>query len=284
MQVHGRERWFLMLHYMDPHDPYFPHPADGTGYARIENPRPKLADAARLKALYAGEVSYWDDAFGELMDYMEAEDMLDNTAIVVTSDHGEEFGEHGGFWHGTKLYDEQIRVPLIIRYPRADKDDARRTRDQVRLLDVAPTLADLAGARHGSRWQGFSMRREYALRQPKDRLALAQADFEGQVSSAIRSPDWKYIRNDRSTGERLPRAGEELFFLRTDAGEVRNLATDNSARWAIEKWRGDLSVIEAAGCAIAVERQTRDDLTEEDCAALRALGYVDSVDQRCAPR
>ena len=286
LRVHGRERWFLMLHYMDPHDPYFPHPADDTGFARIEHPRPRLADAAKMRELYAGEVRHWDQAFGKLISYMRENDLLENTTVVVTSDHGEEFGEHGGFWHGSSLYDEQIRVPLIIRYPRADKDDGRRTRDQVRLLDVAPTLADLAGAPHGKGWQGFSLRREYALRQPKDRLALSQADFEGQVSSSIRSPDWKYIRNDRSAGWGAPSPGEEMYFLRTDTGEKKNLADDSSARWAIDKWRGDLAVIESAGCSDEVARRALDaeEFSEEDCAALRALGYVDASDGRCAPR
>jgi len=285
LQVHGGERWFLMLQYMDPHDPYFPHPADGTGYARIDHPRPKLSEASKLRRLYAGEVSHWDDGFGRLMDYLEERDLLDNTAVIVTSDHGEEFGEHGGFWHGTRLYEEQVHVPLVIRYPRADTDDARRIRDQVRLLDMAPTIADLAGADHGKGWQGFSLRREYALRQPKDRLALSQADFEGQVSSSIRSPDWKYIRNDRAGRGAAPRPGEELYFLRTDPGESKSLADDNSAGWAIEKWRGDLAVLEAAGCARAASREVQDNqLTREDCVALRALGYLDGAGGRCPPR
>jgi len=285
LQVHGRERWFLMLHYMDTHDPYFPHPADGTGYARIEHPRPSLSEAGALKRLYAGEVSYWDDGFGRLMDYLEERDLLENTAVVVTSDHGEEFGEHGGFWHGTRLYEEQVHVPLVIRYPRADNDDARRIRDQVRLLDMAPTIADLAGADHGKDWQGFSLRREYALRQTKDRLSLAQANFEGEISSAIRSPDWKYIRNDRTGRSTAPRPGEELYFLRTDSEEKKSLAVDSSAGWAIEKWRGDLAVLEAASCARPASRETQDhELTSEDCAALRALGYLDGAGGRCPRR
>ncbi len=285
LKVHGRERWFLMLHYMDPHDPYFPHPADGSGYDRIQHPQPRLEDQALMRELYAGEVRHFDRAFERLLAYLEEQELLDSTTIVLTSDHGEEFGEHGGFWHGSRLYDEQVRVPLIIRYPRADEDDGRRTRDQVRLLDVAPTLADLAGAPHGHGWQGFSLRREYALRQPKDRLALSQADFEGSVASSIRSPDWKYIRNDRISGPRLPTAGEEMYFLPTDSGEHKSLIDDGSARWAIERWRGDLAVIEAANCAEAAERWSRDSeaFTEEDCAALRALGYVDARDPRCAP-
>ena len=77
-----------------------------------------------------------------------------------------------------------------------------------------------------------------------------------------------------------------MYFLRTDTGEKKNLADDSSARWAIDKWRGDLAVIESAGCSDEVARRALDaeEFSEEDCAALRALGYVDASDGRCAPR
>lgn len=76
-----------------------------------------------------------------------------------------------------------------------------------------------------------------------------------------------------------------MYFLRTDGAEQNNLASDNSARWAIDKWRGDLAIMEAAGCSEELKRRTRasEEFSKEDCAALRALGYVDATDGRCAP-
>ncbi|HEY8429840.1 MAG TPA: sulfatase-like hydrolase/transferase, partial [Sandaracinaceae bacterium] len=103
-----RERrgpFFLFVGYMDPHDPYFPHPYDGTGYARAAHQRPDPSEAPRLRELYDGEISYWDEHFGRLMDELRRRGLYDDMMIVVTSDHGEEFAEHGGFWHGTTLYD-----------------------------------------------------------------------------------------------------------------------------------------------------------------------------------
>ena len=279
LRAHGQDRWFLMVQYMDPHDPYFPHPHDGSAYARVENPHPSLEEAEALAALYAGEVSYWDVHFGLLLDWLDEQGLAENTVVVVTSDHGEEFGEHGGFWHGTKLYEESIHVPLVLR---SGAQEGQRVKDPVRLMDVAPTLADLAGADHGPGWQGWSLERGYALRAPKDRLVLAQVDFEGWVGSSVRDRDWKLIdhRDAPPSADRPP--GEELYFLRTDPGEQRDLAPDPSASWSLDERRADLRRVEAATCDGGVDRVTRDpsQLAPDECEALKALGYLDAA-TRC---
>src|SRR5262249_46501051 len=109
------DRFFLLLHYMDPHDPYFRHPYDGEAIARVENPNPSPALAARMRELYAGEVHYMDESFGALIAFLRREGLYDEMAIVLVADHGEEFHEHGGWWHGTTLYDEQIHIPMLIK-------------------------------------------------------------------------------------------------------------------------------------------------------------------------
>ncbi len=280
LREHGQDRWFLMVQYMDPHDPYFPHPNDGTAYARVENPQPSLEEAEALAALYAGEVSYWDVHFGLLVDWLSEQGLAENTVVVVTSDHGEEFGEHGGFWHGTKLYEESIRVPLVVKTPA--QDSGQRVKDPVRLMDVAPTMTDLAGADAGPLWQGWSLERGYALRAPKDRLVLAQVDFEGWVGSAVRDRDWKLIENRAGPATPARRPDDELYFLRTDPGEQQNLGPDPSASWSLDERRADLRRIEAATCEGGVDRVTRDpsQLAPEECEALKALGYLDAA-TRC---
>ncbi|HJL24680.1 MAG TPA: sulfatase, partial [Polyangiaceae bacterium LLY-WYZ-15_(1-7)] len=90
--------WFYFVGYMDPHDPYYPHPYDGTGYSRAANQRPDPSEADRLRALYDGEIEYWDEHFGALIDDLKRRGLYEDLTIVVTSDHGEEFCEHGGFW------------------------------------------------------------------------------------------------------------------------------------------------------------------------------------------
>ncbi len=275
---HGRSRWFLMVHYMDPHDPYFPHPYDGTGYARVEHPHPAASEAPALKALYEGEVTYWDEHFGGLLDWLEAQGLAEDTVVVVTSDHGEEFFEHGGYWHGNRLYDEAIRLPLAIHVP---GESPARVKDQVRMIDIAPTLADLAGAPHGPQWQGFSMRRGYALRQPRDRLALAEAEFEGFTLRAVRDPEWKLIENQAGPPE-WPRPETELYFLAQDPGEQTDLTDDPIAATFLDRRSTELDALQAAGCGQAVVRSTVEgEVSPATCEMLRSLGYVDVAEGLC---
>ncbi len=275
---HGSSRWFLTVHYMDPHDPYFRHPYDGTAYGRAEHPRPDPAEAGALEQLYAGEVTYYDEHFGDLLDWLEEQGLADNTVVVVTSDHGEEFGEHGGFWHGNRLYDETMRVPLILKVP--DRTP-RHVTDQVRLLDVAPTLADLAGAPHGRHWQGFSLLREYDLREERDRLALLEADFEGYQLRAVRDLEWKLIENQHGPpGQSRPAA--ELFHLASDPDEQEDLADSSSARYALEPRAARLSALQTAACTGAVTPSQRPEgASAADCELLRSLGYVDIAEGLC---
>lgn len=277
LSVHGQERWFLMVQYMDPHDPYFPHPGDGTGYARVEHPHPDPSEAEHLQELYAGEVTYWDEGFGQLIDFLDAQGYLDTTAVVVTSDHGEEFAEHGGFWHGTRLYDESVHVPLILRLPDADEGDGKRVADQVRLQDIAPTLTQLAGADEGPKWAGYSLLENWELRDARDRLALGEVEFEGWSARSVRQRDWKLIANPGNKAGATPRPEEELYFLKSDPGEQRDLARDSSASFALGQRRTDLDSLVAAACDQAVGRVERGErLSPEECEALKALGYLDA--------
>ncbi len=285
LRRHGRSRWFLMVHYMDPHDPYFAHPYDGTAVARVETPRPSPEETTRMKELYAGEVRHMDEHVGRLLQWMDDEGLMENTAVVITADHGEEFGEHGGWWHGNRLYDEQIHVPLVVKYPDGLGPTPAVTSDLVRSIDVAPTLVELAGADQGPRWQGVSLLREYELRRPLERVGLAETVFEGWGSVAVRDRDWKLIRNERARPRFEPRPPSELFFLRADPGEQRDLATDAAAGWAAERKNAQLAALRRRACGQAVAQEVRDrPLSAADCEALRALSYLDVSAATCAGR
>ncbi|MBW2404496.1 MAG: sulfatase, partial [Deltaproteobacteria bacterium] len=131
--------WFLFVGYMDPHDPYFSHPYDGSGYARAAHQHPDPSEAPALTALYDGEISYWDDEFGKLLDGLRERGLYEDLTIIVTSDHGEEFNDHGGFWHGTTLYDEQVHVPLLVKLPQARRGGTV-VRHWVQSIDLMPTV------------------------------------------------------------------------------------------------------------------------------------------------
>src|SRR5437773_682900 len=152
----GEQPFFLFVHYMDPHDPYFAHPFNGEGYARVAHPNPPPALAERLHRLYEGEVAYLDEHLGVLFDDLRRRGLYGRTLVVLTADHGEEFHEHGGWWHGTTLYDEQIHVPLIVKPPGAHGPGptggagpiggaGRVFEELATSLDIAPTILAAAG-------------------------------------------------------------------------------------------------------------------------------------------
>src|SRR5262249_16681448 len=124
----AREPYFLYLHTLDPHDPYEPSDADWEafrdgGYRGISDPR-RLIEKGRLakpglaflRSKYRGEIRHNDRAFGALLDGLASRG-LDRAIVIFTSDHGEEFLDHGGLLHRQTLYDEILRVPLAVHLP-----------------------------------------------------------------------------------------------------------------------------------------------------------------------
>ena len=158
LERHRASRFFLFLHYMDPHDPYFEHPYNGKAIARVANPNPSPALAAEMQRLYTGEVRYLDEHFAQLLAKLRELGLYDDTLIVLTADHGEEFHEHGGFWHGLTLYDEQIHVPLLIKWPKGAPGAPPSARGHLsRHIDVAPTLLARAGIAPPAAMQGIDL-------------------------------------------------------------------------------------------------------------------------------
>ncbi len=213
--------FFLFVGYMDPHDPYFAHPYDGTAVARVAMPHPSLSQAERLAGLYDAEIQYWDKHFGRLIASLKRRGLYDDTMIVVTSDHGEEFGEHGGFWHGTTLYDEQVHVPLVVRMPGGELKGTTLT-DWVRHVDLAPTILHNARVPAPEGMQGGNI--FSAGRRP----VFAEEDHEGNRLVSIRVPgesgqsDYKLIVANEGNPRGLPPT--ELFDVARDPGERRNVA------------------------------------------------------------
>ena len=122
------ERFALWTHYLEPHEPYRRYAKHDFGAAAVDR--------------YDAEIAAFDAALGQIVDTLDALELRENTVIVVTSDHGEEFGEHGRYYHGHQLYDESLRVPLLIHIPGAP---SVRVKGPVSTIDVAPTVGNLAG-------------------------------------------------------------------------------------------------------------------------------------------
>ncbi|MDG2303120.1 MAG: sulfatase-like hydrolase/transferase [Candidatus Binatia bacterium] len=266
IERHKDDRFFTLLHYMDPHDPYFTHPYDGKGIARVENQNPPAEDAAEMKELYAGEISYMDESFGHLVEQLKSLDLYGNTLIILTADHGEEFQEHGGWWHGTTLYNEQIAVPLITKFP-AGTYLSGRPSGVARLLDVSPTILSAAGAPLPDEWQGADLSEGI----PSARVAFAEEDHEGNIITAVRKGPTKLIRSQAGNPRGLPEV--ELFDVEGDPAEQRNLAADHEVEIAdLDK---EIIAISTGATDDAVE--TGGDVEMDDATRdrLRALGYIE---------
>jgi arylsulfatase A-like enzyme/uncharacterized membrane protein YbhN (UPF0104 family) len=263
------ERFFLFLHYMDPHDPYFEHPYNGVGVARVSMPEPDPEITAHLQDLYRGEIEYLDVQFGELLAKLEADGVYDDTIIVLTADHGEEFNDHGGFWHGLTLYDEQINVPLVIKWQKNGEGSQSGADSGVaRLIDVGPTLLAATGLDVPETMQGIDLRKPFSARLEKNQQVFSEEDHEGNILWSIRTEDEKLIianpGNPRGLSER------EYFDVSGDPGELDPYA-DPEAEARLSQM-AEYQRLAAEGKAVESEDV---EMTLADCERLRVLGYVE---------
>jgi len=172
----GTAPWFLVLHLMDPHYPYAPPaPFDDRFAARSVEAIPEWPpNLATLRAgrptdeivdlssnLYDGEIAFTDQEIGRLLDELEKRGSLANTIVVIHSDHGEEFWEHGSCDHGHAQHEELLRVPLIVVQP-GHVPANRVVESRVRALDLFATLLDLAGIPARTDIESRSMRPLFA--------------------------------------------------------------------------------------------------------------------------
>jgi arylsulfatase A-like enzyme len=307
IQANQGQRWFTWVHLMEPHDPYFERPFNGLGIGRAEMETPPRSLVTKIRTSYEQEITWMDVELGKFFEWMKGEDLYDQTTIIITSDHGEEFLEHGGWWHGTTLYDEQLHVPLIVKLP-GQKWAGTRVPWQVRQLDTPAAIAMLAGAPVPPEWQADDLFEEdfdmavaalaaaelppappatdgeaeddappapilpsrQELTDKRGRIVLSEENFEGNVLSSVRSDGYKYIRANQNNPRNL--STEEMYNVRADPGERDNLVGKEGPRQvAMSKLLR--SQLEQA-MRFKVAAQTAD-ISMEDCERMRALGYVE---------
>jgi arylsulfatase A-like enzyme len=203
----ARKPFFLFLHLWDVHYDYIP-PAgyaerfdpDYTGRLDArdlpENPavEPGMSprDFEHLLALYDGEILSTDESLGRILGELDRRGRLGNALVIVTSDHGEEFFEHGGKGHQKTLFDEVVRVPLLLRWP-GHLDAGRRVREPVRLIDVMPTVLGLAGVRERPPMQGRDLGPLLRGEAMADAPALMELSVDRNDVQALRTADAKVI-------------------------------------------------------------------------------------------
>ena len=215
--------FYLYLHYMETHDPFMDHNNPGVGYARARMEHPDPAQFLEpMRSAYISEIEYLDKHLGVLFDGLKSRGLYDNTVIVFVADHGEEFFDHKGWWHGQTLYEEQLRVPLMIKLPQSIQGGAVSD-DLARLVDLAPTMLHIAGMPPGTAMSGHALcTAEGAFTNADIAYSYAHNDFEGNLQQAIRSRERALIQ----ANEDNPRGVEpvELYDMISDPGQQHNLA------------------------------------------------------------
>lgn len=288
----NREKpFFAYLHYRDVHAPYVPPPPydrmfDRPGEGRpltegeyktqppdIRQPR-RFRDLDSYVEQYDGEIRYTDDHLAKLLETLSKEGLLENTVIFLTADHGESFLEHGSWTHGTGLYEELTRVPLLLILP-GEKHAGKHVELPVQTTDLYPTVLDLLDAPDADvppEIQGKSLFDAIDGKGDPNRPVFGEAlvgrghrpkNF-GQFTS-VRVGEWKLIYN------RWSRSGE-LYNLSKDPAEKRNLLDQER-----ERAKTLLRLIiaqdqETARRSHRVEGQ--EPLPEDVVEGLRSLGYV----------
>jgi arylsulfatase A-like enzyme len=205
---HGQDKkWFLWLHYLDPHGYYVEHPGEH-GFGTTEEDR------------YDGELRYTDKHVGRLLAELARMPGADRTIIFITSDHGDGFNEHGFINHGQALYRELLHVPLIVYVPGLPP---RAVDGATSPLDVVPTVADLVGhAYEPGQFEGESLIPQlFYGKDARERVVFSETDWPDPLRAAI-TGDHKLIY-------KLKRNLYELYDLRADPWEKKNIATRDRA-------------------------------------------------------
>ncbi|MDB4433184.1 sulfatase [bacterium] len=261
--------FLLVILTIDPHTPYAP-PISVFKAAAAALPRGvTLTPRDRLLLLYRSEISLNDHSFGRLIGYLRRTEVLDDTVVVLTSDHGEEFFEHGEFQHGKTLYEEVLHVPIAIRYPRSSRVAAGTRIDRpVRTVDIAPTVLDLAGMSPLPRADGTSL-----LGAPEGAAepVYSSLDLDGVRLEAVIDYPWKLIVDGES-------GAQSLYNLAEDPGESESatggrggeyLAAESRLRSALER------IPRAPDRESALPDTPAPEIPEEARRTLEALGYAE---------
>ena len=235
------EKIFLLVHLFDAHLDY--DPPDGyvapfvgdrrepepplsmkecVGLQRDEGKSPpSVEDLEYIRGLYQGEVAFVDLAIGRLVDGLTELGRWDHTTLVITSDHGEEFWEHGGFEHGHTLYDELVRVPLILRSPTTAASDVRVVERQVRTIDIMPTLFELSGVEEPTSFEGLSLLSDLGGTTPaRIPPAFSQGTLYGAEKMSWRTERYHLIIDQAAEGAQA----FELYDIAEDPLETRDVS------------------------------------------------------------
>ena len=309
LEDHRDVPFFVFLHAFDPHDPFEPYPPYDTLYStaqenaaqderseKLEEVLKEMKALAHLPATahlegaeidpevfvdheldwYDASIRAMDVEVGRLLEGLESLGLLDDVAIVFTSDHGEEFLEHGRHFHGTSTYGELINVPLMLHWPGVVP--AKRVSNVVQMIDLMPTILELARLPMPEGMQGQSLlpllgdgtgwRQRPAFsehkRLPDDPFFLPEVD-----SFAVIADGWKLIQNTERPADHPE---FELYDFERDALDQHDVAAEHPQ--VVERLAGMISEWQEASLAVKLMADEDAEISPEELEKLRALGYV----------
>jgi choline-sulfatase len=256
-----KPKFFAWIHLYDPHAPYAPPEPYASRYAG----RP-----------YDGEIAFCDELVGRVATALSETGKMDNTLLIVTSDHGEALGEHGEDVHGYFVYEATLRVPLILHGPGVTRGTT--VRPVARTIDLFPTILDLMGISANEQSSGRSLAPALRGGQLPEEPALAESlvpllHYGWSDLRSLRDGRWKYIM--------APRA--ELYDLEADPGELHNLAGEQETR--ARAMRGGLESELRKERSSSPKPADMSGISPDVLERLGALGYVGpggSIDKKSA--
>jgi len=280
IEQHQNDRFFLFLHCFDPHYSYIMHEDydyypdyDGQLYSGqvVEEQReiaPKMSpdDIRYIKALYDSEINFTDKYIRVILDKLKELGLYENTLIVLTADHGEEFLERGDYWigHTNSLYQEQIHVPLVIKPAGHNKPQV--VEEYVGLIDLMPTIVERAGLSIPGQYRHEGGTIELSGEtQPSGSVIISETSRLAHLQS-VTWDGWKLIHD-------VENDARELYNLADDPPESNNVAMENEQILAemetvLQKWNDHIRTDE-----LETTKQ-RPTFTEKQKERLRSLGYI----------
>jgi arylsulfatase A-like enzyme len=264
--------FFAFLNYFDAHDPYLTPerarkhfgsepvtPSDFEtlrDWFRVDKAKLSTQTIALARDCYDDCIGYLDDQLGRLFDGLDSKGLLENTLVIVTADHGELFGEHGAFSHGQELYQQVVRVPLVIVAPGRVPSGRTITRP-VSLRNLPATVVDLLGLAQESPFPGHSLAQHWTTKstqadEPEDLLLTETADEVGKVPAgpksvrALLDHGKLYIRNKDGR--------EELYDIDTDPAEAHDLSKTANAQPLVIRFRDTMHRIDIEAHEIEMRR------------------------------
>jgi len=295
-----REPFFLFLHTYEPHQPYF------RSIFTRDLPRGRLGDVGRgedllprrlsleshfteiekeyIHAVYDGGIRVSADAVADLFEFMDSRSLWDNTIVIILSDHGEEFWEHFRIFgkHCHTMYEELLHVPFLVYSP--DMASYKRVQSRVSLVDMVPTVLELAGLEWSGATDGVSL--VPLLKRPSSRRnepVIANIDHPIQGKGyCIVQDDRKYIEFQYKEFSKLRLdkvsplniAGQELYFLDEDPHERNNVSADSLTLVSLQAKLYD-TIRNTADPIVSQPKQYSHTIRGDLENQLRALGYIE---------